>query len=73
MLGIIDYMRLADIKVNARCYGAAMSAAAVILACGTGERTMSKNATVMIHDVSSMDFGKVEELNNLTSKFCLRF
>jgi|TARA_B100000959_G_C14704032_1_gene509975 ATP-dependent Clp protease protease subunit len=62
MLGIIDYMRLMDVKVNTRCYGAAMSAAAVILACGTGERTMSKNATVMIHEGSIFEEGKISDV-----------
>ena len=40
-----------------------MSCGAVLLTFGEeGLRFMDPNATVMIHDVSSMDFGKVEEL-----------
>ena len=62
MLGIIDYMKLSDVQVNARCYGAAMSAAAVILACGTGLRSMSENATVMIHEGSIFEEGKVSDI-----------
>ena len=62
MLGIIDYMKLSDVEVNARCYGAAMSAAAVILACGTGVRSMSENATVMIHEGSIFEEGKVSDI-----------
>ena len=62
MLGIIDYMKLSDVKVNARCYGAAMSAAAVILACGTGVRSMSENANVMIHEGSIFEEGKVSDI-----------
>ena len=62
MLGIIDYMRSSKVKINTRCYGAAMSAAAVILACGTGVRSMSKNATVMIHEGSIFEEGKVSDI-----------
>jgi ATP-dependent Clp protease protease subunit len=40
-----------------------MSCGAVLFSFGEeGYRFMDPNATVMIHDVSSMDFGKVEEL-----------
>ena len=62
MLGIIDFMKSFDVKVNTRCYGAAMSAAAVILACGTGFRSMSKNATVMIHEGSIFEEGKISDV-----------
>ena len=43
MLGTIDYFNSLPVKVNTHCLGACMSAAAVILACGTGKRTMSEN------------------------------
>ena len=46
---IIDYINSLDIKINTICFGAAMSAASIILGSGTGERTMSKNSTLMIH------------------------
>ena len=62
MLGIIDFMQSFDVKVNTRCYGAAMSAAAVILACGTGVRSMSENATVMIHEGSIFEEGKISDV-----------
>ena len=39
-----------------------MSAAAVILACGTGKRTMSKNSTVMIHEGSAFEVGKTSDV-----------
>ena len=55
-------MKSFDVKVNTRCYGAAMSAAAVILACGTGVRSMSENATVMIHEGSIFEEGKVSDI-----------
>ncbi len=47
--GIIDYMRVCDVKINISCYGAAMSAAALILINSTGERVMSKNSYLMFH------------------------
>ena len=62
MLGIIDYMQDCKIKVNTYCYGAAMAAAAIILACGTGKRMISKNATVMIHEGSIFEEGKISDV-----------
>ena len=66
MFGIIDYIesleRNSDIKVNTICRGKAMSAAAMILACGTGKRLASKRATVMIHEGSSMQAGKTSDV-----------
>ena len=66
MFGIIDYIesleRNSSIKVNTICRGKAMSAAAMILACGTGKRLASKRATVMIHEGSSMQAGKSSDV-----------
>jgi ATP-dependent Clp protease protease subunit len=43
--------------------GKAMSCGAVLASFGTeGYRYMDPDATIMIHDVSSMGFGKVEEI-----------
>jgi len=56
MFGIIDYIesleKNSNIKVNTICRGKAMSAAAMILASGTGKRLASKRATIMIHEGS---------------------
>ena len=66
MFGIIDYIesleKNSDIKVNTICRGKAMSAAAMILASGTGKRLASKRATIMIHEGSSMQAGKSSDL-----------
>lgn len=62
MLGIIDYFKTLPVKVNTHCYGAAMSAAAVILACGTGKRTMTANSTVMVHEGSAFESGKTSDV-----------
>ena len=62
MFGIIDYIESLDVKVNTICRGSAMSAAAVILACGTGNRMMSKRSTVMFHQSSSFMGGKMSDI-----------
>ena len=62
MLGTIDYFNTLPVKVNTHCLGACMSAAAVILSCGTGKRTMSRNSTVMIHEGSAFEVGKTSDV-----------
>ena len=62
MLGTIDYFKTLPVKVNTHCVGACMSAAAVILACGTGKRTMSENSTVMVHEGSAFEAGKTQDV-----------
>jgi|TARA_B110000211_G_C13723648_1_gene397158 ATP-dependent Clp protease protease subunit len=62
MLGTIDYFNSLPVKVNTHCIGACMSAAAVILACGTGKRTMSENSTVMVHEGSAFEMGKTSDV-----------
>ena len=58
MLGLVDYIRSLPVKVNTHCVGTCMSAASVLLACGTGERTMTKHSTVMVHEGSAVEVGK---------------
>ena len=62
MFGIIDYIESLDIKVNTICRGRAFSAAAIILAGGTGTRMMSKRSTVMFHQSSSFLGGKMSDI-----------
>lgn len=62
MLGIIDYIDSLSVKVNTICRGKALSAAAIILACGTGSRMMSKRSTVMFHQSSSFLSGKMSDI-----------
>ena len=59
MLGIIDFMDTLDTPINTICRGTAFSAAAVILACGSGTRAMSKLSSAMFH----------QSLNYLEGKF----
>jgi ATP-dependent Clp protease protease subunit len=63
MLGIIDYIETLSVKVNTICRGKALSAAAIILACGTGTRMMSKRSTVMFHQSSSFLSGKMSDIS----------
>ncbi len=62
MLGTIDYFKSLPVKVNTHCVGACMSAAAVILACGTGTRSMTENSTVMVHEGSAFESGKTSDV-----------
>ena len=62
MLGLVDFMRSLPVKVNTHCIGTCMSAASVLLACGTGVRTMSKNSTVMVHEGSAFEAGKTSDV-----------
>jgi len=63
LMSMIAAIRDADLPVATIVEGKAMSCGAVLFSFGEeGLRFMDKNATIMIHDVSSMDFGKVEEL-----------
>jgi ATP-dependent Clp protease protease subunit len=62
MLGLVDFIRSLPVKVNTHCIGTCMSAASVLLACGTGVRTMSKNSTVMVHEGSAFEAGKTTDV-----------
>ena len=64
MLGIIDYLETLSVKVNTICRGKAFSAAAIILACGTGTRMISKRSSVMFHQSSSLLDGKMSDLES---------
>tara|TARA_Y100000592_G_C5475209_1_gene321874 strand:- start:184 stop:843 length:660 start_codon:yes stop_codon:yes gene_type:complete len=68
MFAIIDYMSSLSwangetIPVNIVCRGQAMSAAAMILACGTGQRIASKHSTIMFHEASAFQVGKHSDI-----------
>ena len=62
MLGLVDYIRGLDVKVNTHCVGTCMSAASVLLACGTGERSISPHGTVMVHEGSAFEAGKTTDV-----------
>ena len=62
MLGLVDYIRTLPVKVNTMALGTCMSAASVLLACGTGERRMTTHSTVMVHEGSAFEAGKVGDV-----------
>ncbi len=65
LLAMIDIIEKAKLKacVPTIVEGKAMSCGAILFSCGTeGYRYCSPNATVMIHDVSSMSWGKAGDL-----------
>jgi ATP-dependent Clp protease protease subunit len=64
-LGIIDYIRThTEIKFNIVCRGIAMSAAALLLASGTGVRVASKHSKIMVHQLSTFAAGKLSDVKS---------
>jgi ATP-dependent Clp protease protease subunit len=63
LMSMISSIKSSTIPVATIVKGKAMSCGALLSSFGTdGLRFMDKDATMMIHDVSSYAFGKVEEL-----------
>ena len=63
MMDAIDKVKNMKIKVATICIGKCMSAGAALLTCGSeGMRFAGPNATIMIHEVSSMTGGKIGDI-----------
>jgi len=63
LLAMLDIISTAVKPVATIALGKAMSCGSVLLACGTeGLRFVGPHATVMVHDVATVSFGKIEEL-----------
>ena len=63
LMSMIAAIKDSDIPVATIVEGKAMSCGAILFSFGEeGRRYMDPNATLMIHDVSSMSWGKVEEV-----------
>ena len=63
LMAMIAAINDAELPVATIIEGKAMSCGAILFSCGEeGLRFMDRHATLMIHDVSSMEWGKVEEL-----------
>ena len=63
LMAMISTIKHSDVPIATIVEGKAMSCGAILFSFGEeGYRFMDPNATIMIHDVSSMDWGKVEEL-----------
>lgn len=65
MFAIIDTMELIRCDVYTLCVGKAMSAGAAILLSGAkGKRLITPRARVMLHQLSSFAFGKIDDMDN---------
>jgi len=63
LMSMISDIKHSKIPVATIVQGKAMSCGAILFSFGTeGYRYMDPDATIMIHDVSSMEIGKVEEI-----------
>ena len=63
LMSMISDIKHSKIPVATITQGKAMSCGAILFSFGTeGHRYMDPDATMMIHDVSSMGWGKVEEI-----------
>ena len=63
LMAMISAIKHAELPVATIVEGKAMSCGAILFSFGeTGLRFMDPDATLMIHDVSSMEHGKVEEI-----------
>lgn len=63
LMSMISAIKASELPVATIVEGKAMSCGAVLLTFGEeGMRYMDPDATVMIHDVSSASYGKVEEI-----------
>ena len=63
LMSMVAAIETSEIPVATIVEGKAMSCGAVLLTCGEeGMRFADPNATIMIHDVSSGGWGKIEEL-----------
>lgn len=65
LMSMISAIKSSRVPVATIVQGKAMSCGAILASFGAeGLRFMDKDATLMIHDVSSMAFGKIEELKS---------
>ena len=63
LMSMISDIRPSKVPVATIVQGKAMSCGAILFSFGAdGRRYMDPDATVMIHDVSSMNWGKIEEI-----------
>ena len=63
LMSMISAIQNSQLPIATIVEGKAMSCGAILFSFGEdGKRFIDKNATVMIHDVSSMAWGKVEEV-----------
>ena len=66
-LALIDFIQSQKeqgITFNIIVRGAAMSAAALLLTCGTGVRAASKHPKIMVHQLSTVVVGKLSDIKS---------
>ena len=66
-LALIDFLnsqKEQGIKFNIITRGSAMSAAALLLTCGTGLRAASKHSKIMVHQLSTVVVGKLSDVKS---------
>lgn len=66
-LALIDFIKSQEeqgIKFNIIVRGSAMSAAALLLTCGTGSRVASKHSKIMVHQLSTVVVGKLSDVKS---------
>lgn len=63
---MVDMLKASGMKIVTLLIGYAMSAGSIIFAIGD-ERYMSENSTIMIHEASSMNWGKNSEMKSYNS------
>jgi ATP-dependent protease ClpP protease subunit len=69
LMSMISDIRHSKIPVATIVQGKAMSCGAILFSFGTEDyRYMDEDATLMIHDVSSMAWGKIEEIKASTEE-----
>lgn len=67
MLGTIDIMRTAPMKINTTAIGAVMSAGTWVLAAGTGVRRAHENTFIMLHQLRGGQDGTMHEIAQTTT------
>ena len=66
-LALIDFIQSQEqqgLKFNIIVRGSAMSAAALLLTCGTGIRAASKHSKIMVHQLSTVVVGKLSDVKS---------
>lgn len=66
-LGLIDFIKsqkARGVQYNIIVRGGAMSAAALLLTCGTGTRMASKHSKIMVHQLSTIVVGKLSDVKS---------
>jgi len=63
LFGMVDFLESCGVKVVTICESKGMSCGALLFSCGE-ERYMAHNCTMMVHEVSTVLWGKDVELQN---------